>query len=359
MTLVTEADMQGDGSVAIVMRTKDRPVMLSRALDSILSQTYPNWHLYVVNDGGESAAVNDLLASHAEHIAGRITVIHHEKNVGMEGAANAGILAAVEQFVTIHDDDDTWDPLFLEETVSALTSKEGPRFSGMISHCSVVNERIDGMSVIEESRGDWFSYPHIVEFREMLKRNLFPPICLVFRRSVVPQIGGYNESLKMLCDWDFHLRLLMVGDIGVVPRRLANYHIRSNNHLSAYGNSVRGGAHVHDFYRTLYQNSFLRGTFGRDPSATGVISMLMGAIAEGESNLTALSSHFNHMTHAQFDDVKTRVDKVERLIMETKSDIAKLASHIERYAESHDGTNRSQSSGVLRKLIFALRRKST
>jgi len=48
-----DISIKNDGSVAIIMRTKNRPILLARALKSVLEQEYQNWHLYLINDGGE------------------------------------------------------------------------------------------------------------------------------------------------------------------------------------------------------------------------------------------------------------------------------------------------------------------
>mgnify|MGYP001763085457 CR=1 FL=1 len=62
------------GSVAILMRTRDRPVLLARAFASVLSQRCDDWHLFVVNDGGDPAPVDALAARHETGFLGRITV---------------------------------------------------------------------------------------------------------------------------------------------------------------------------------------------------------------------------------------------------------------------------------------------
>ena len=59
----SRAALEPSGSVAVVMRTKDRPVLLPRALASVLSQTHQNWRLYLVNDGGDRQAFDAVLDS--------------------------------------------------------------------------------------------------------------------------------------------------------------------------------------------------------------------------------------------------------------------------------------------------------
>nr|NLD40617.1 glycosyltransferase [Actinomycetales bacterium] len=109
-------------SVAIVMRTKDRPILLSRAIDDVLSQSFRDWELIIVNDGGDPARVEELVSVREASAAGRIRVIHHHESLGMEAASNAAIRASASEFLAVHDDDDTWDPDFLHLTVDYLNT---------------------------------------------------------------------------------------------------------------------------------------------------------------------------------------------------------------------------------------------
>lgn len=118
------ADTLSDGSVAIITRTKNRPVLLARALNSVLEQKYHNWHLYIVNDGGDKHAVDNLVDVYADQFGDKITVIHNEKSLGMEAASNCAFHLANEEFMVIHDDDDSWHPDFLLETVAFLKKNQ-------------------------------------------------------------------------------------------------------------------------------------------------------------------------------------------------------------------------------------------
>ena len=78
-------------------------------------------------------------------------------------------------------------------------------------------------------------------------RNQFPPISFLFSRDIYNEVGGFNEDMPVLGDWDFNLRFLMKADIGLVPEHLANHHIRVTDPESegAYGNTVVSGLNTH------------------------------------------------------------------------------------------------------------------
>ncbi|MBE9593899.1 MAG: glycosyltransferase family 2 protein, partial [Proteobacteria bacterium] len=108
--------------VAIITRTLNRPILLRRAAQSILNQTFEDYIWVVVNDGGEKEPINDAVSNFPED---KVIVIHNPTRVGMEAASNIGLKSSESEYVVIHDDDDTWHPEFLKKTVSYLDAR-GP-----------------------------------------------------------------------------------------------------------------------------------------------------------------------------------------------------------------------------------------
>ena len=91
----------------VVTRTKNRPVLLRRAIESVLGQTHADWIHAIVNDGGDPAPVDLLAAEYAARYRGRLKVIHHAKSMVMQNASNAALRATESEFATVHDDDNS------------------------------------------------------------------------------------------------------------------------------------------------------------------------------------------------------------------------------------------------------------
>lgn len=110
-------------TVAILVRTKGRPRFLSRALENIAQQTFTDYTVCVINDGGDEQATRAVieaspLSSNAQD-SSRVQLLTTAGD-NMEAASNAGLAATTSEYVAIHDDDDLWAPEFLERTVAAL-----------------------------------------------------------------------------------------------------------------------------------------------------------------------------------------------------------------------------------------------
>jgi glycosyltransferase involved in cell wall biosynthesis len=323
------------GSVAVIMRTKNRPLLLHRALSSVLCQTHSKWHLYLVNDGGDRAELERLLASYNAAFGDRLTVIHHAASLGMENASNAGLSRAQEEFVVVHDDDDSWHPEFLEATTSFLSDPANEHCVGVTTGCALITERFGDGEVEEIRRTAWSDNRGLINLGALLTENKFPPICLLFRRAAVERIGQFNGALPVLGDWEFNIRLLMVGEIDFLDRELARYHHREHGGEAAYGNTVVDGRARHERQNMLLRNSILRTAIVEQPGTLGVVQALLlaqremreaaaGSIPEIERRLGAIEATLRQM------DLAASIERRVELIQATVGDIALVASWVRK-----------------------------
>lgn len=243
--------------VSIVTRTRNRPLLLPRALDSLSNQTARNFEWIIVNDGGEKTAV-DRIATDAMNSGLDTRVIHRQTSTGMEAASNAGVAAATKPWILIHDDDDSLLPAFLERTTAFLAQND--HYVGVVTHANRVIEKIEGDQVHTVSTEVLNPRLESVDLALLAVRNQFPPISLVFSREAYDAIGGFDESLPVLGDWDFNLKLVMHGDIGLVPEALANHHHRleTGPDGDSYSNTVTAGHNTHLAWESRYRNHALR-----------------------------------------------------------------------------------------------------
>lgn len=262
--------MNSQPTVSVITRTKDRALLFERALQSVLGQTYQNWHHVIVNDGGNPHAVDKLIHTYAEQYRGRLTVIHHEESKGMEAASNAGVRESDGRYVVIHDDDDSWEPTFIQECIEAHESCKLPSVKGIITHTNQIFERIEKGRVIEERRQDFDSSLTAISLPQISEVNRFLPISFLFERSVFDMIGLFDEDLPVIGDWEFNIRYFMHFDVLVVKKNLANYHIRSVSQ-SNYENTVTAGSDDHALYRALIINKHIREDLAKGLVSKGTI----------------------------------------------------------------------------------------
>jgi SAM-dependent methyltransferase len=220
---VQEDPAQDLGTVAIVMRTRWRLHLLPRALRSVLSQSYPHWHLQIVNDGGSAHLVESEVEPYRHLLHGRLGILHWERQRGMEAASNAGIDAAPGAFIAIHDDDDSWSPDFL---LRMLTWMRAHGHRAAVSRSRVLRERWDANGYRTYAVEEFGPRCEVMGPESLEAQNLFPPISFLFEREVYRQAGPFHEGLPALGDWHFNRRVAALHPIGVCPEALANWHLR-------------------------------------------------------------------------------------------------------------------------------------
>ena len=226
-------------TVAILVRTKGRPRFLSRALENIAQQTFTDYTVCVINDGGDEQATRAVieassLGSNAQD-SSRVQLLTTAGG-NMEAASNAGLAATTSEYVAIHDDDDLWAPEFLERTVAALEE------SGALMCTTRVVERYER----ENAEGEFEVYEERIfhdglpgmGLQFLFRTNRAVPIGILYRRSLHELVGFYDESLPVVGDWEFNMRAASVADILLVDEPLAYWSLRPDAE-GAEANSVK------------------------------------------------------------------------------------------------------------------------
>lgn len=267
---IEELKYDPNKKVGIIVRTKDRPILLRRAINSISNQKLQNFIVVIVNDGGN---INDVLyiLNTSTIDPSKVIIVNNSYSKGMEYASNAGIKAIQTKFIAIHDDDDEWHPDFLLKTISFLSFNNN--YKGVITKSMYVEEEITlSGEIIEKCRIPFNEWVTKIHLSELCVCNIFPPIAFVYDREIYDKIGGYDEKLPVLGDWDFNIRFLLESDIGVIDEILAYYRVRTNLN-SLYPSSLVGGRKLHIEFNALLRNKFIR--LANDKQKYLILSLLL------------------------------------------------------------------------------------
>jgi glycosyltransferase involved in cell wall biosynthesis len=108
--------------VSIILPTFNRADTLSRAVQSVILQKFPDWELLIIDDGS-----TDNTVALVEHLDPRIRIFR-QKNAGVYAARNRGLALSRGEYITFLDSDDEWMPNFLAITVSFLRAHPQEHF---------------------------------------------------------------------------------------------------------------------------------------------------------------------------------------------------------------------------------------
>jgi len=256
--------------VAIIVRTKDRLLFLKRAIESISGQTFKDWEIIIVNDGGIKDDIEKFILPYKNDCKNKIKLVHNEGKIcSRPAAANVGIKSSNSKYVILHDDDDSWEPEFLEKCINSLKNS---KLMGVITYCNGVYEKIVDNSIKIIYKEPFNENPDSISLHKMAVRNTFPPISFLYDRKIHEEIGYYDEELDVLEDWEFNLRFLQKYNIAVIPELLANYHLRPDIKDENLTNTIFGkNKFIHEKFDTIIRNKFLSQDADNKGAGIGVL----------------------------------------------------------------------------------------
>lgn len=207
--------------ISVVMPCFNAQDYLREAVDSVLSQTYGQVELIVVDDGSTDQSQN-ILKSYGD----RIRVIS-QANQGPYPARNLGVNASRGELLAFLDADDWWSPDCLEKLHAALAAHP----QAAVAYCGWQNIGKDG------GRSDPYVPPDY-ELEDKAGRFLraaspWPIHAALVRRQVFDEVGGFDLDLHSCMDYDLWLRIAVARPIVLVPEVMAFYRHHASGQITS------------------------------------------------------------------------------------------------------------------------------
>ena len=238
--------------VGVVIRTKDRPLFVTRALRTVLGQTYRGWRVMLVNDGGDAATLEAAIAADGLAMifgSAAMTTLHLPESIGRSRAFNRGAEALDTEFVCCLDDDDSWDPEFLDALIDLhdRTAVLVPDLGGAAALVTAIREDLvddgDGPHLVTLGEDD---LPHAFKRTDFFldpvayatyRHDLYP-VQWMLRREAVLAAGGFPAAFNVMEDRAFLNRFLQTWRVAILDRKLAFHHRRARRQVDTAQNVV-------------------------------------------------------------------------------------------------------------------------
>jgi glycosyltransferase involved in cell wall biosynthesis len=176
--------------------SSDCPNLLRRAIESVLSQTFTDFELILIDDGSTDGS-EAICREYADKDK-RIKLTRFPKNSGLSAVRyNYGMKVATGDYFMFMFDDDRWFPNAIADLYGAITTYH--KDYGMV------------YGIIEweahKGRKDWLG--SVWSSERILETNFIANLAVIVKREVINIVGGYEEnpSFKRLCDWDLWQRI--------------------------------------------------------------------------------------------------------------------------------------------------------
>lgn len=206
--------------VSVIIPTYGRADYLTRAIDSAISQSYPEVEIIVVDDNNPDTADRkntEAAVSKYLHRAD-FSYLKHETNKNGAAARNTGLRHARGKYIAFLDDDDEFLSEKIEKQVRFL--KLNPQFEG----CYCKTNLMENNNIYY--RSSYSKQGNLALDILTLKSECFTP-SLCIRKEALVQIGGFNEKFKRHQDFELLLKYFTKFQLGFVDEYLLNVHIDS------------------------------------------------------------------------------------------------------------------------------------
>ncbi|MBZ2166167.1 glycosyltransferase family 2 protein [Methanobacterium spitsbergense] len=182
--------------VSIIIPTYNRANLITRAINSILDQSYTNYEIIVVDDGSTDNTKEVIQRFNED----KINYYVHKKNRGAAAARNTGIKYSKGDFIAFQDSDDKWLPEKLEKEMDVFleaSDKIGVVYSGYWH--------------IKDNKKIYIPTPKVTKKEgnihfELLKGNFVSGLSVI-RKICFKKVGLYDENLPNLEDWELYIRI--------------------------------------------------------------------------------------------------------------------------------------------------------
>ena len=194
--------IETDVLVSVVIPTYSRPVFLKRCIGSVMSQTYKNIEIIVVDDNDpdtEARRETELVMQSFADIR-NITYLKHDHNINGSAARNTGWRHSHGQYITFIDDDDAIEPGKIAKQVECLEQLD-PSWGACYTGYRLFKEHGDPQISSEKRFGDCYVAALMRTMFMGSGSNLF------LRKSVVDEVNGYDETFVRNQDIEFLVRV--------------------------------------------------------------------------------------------------------------------------------------------------------
>lgn len=205
--------MKENNLISVIIPTYKQTGNLRTTIESVLSQTYQNVEIIVVDDNNpeteERKQTEELMREYDNNP--QVMYLKHEHNKNGSAARNTGFRASKGEYIAFLDDDDYWEPEKLAKQLDYL----------------LLHSEFDAAYCYTFLKGDAKNPNHACEgniaIQYLTNYVSLQTSCVLFKRNSVETINGFDESFNRHQDYEFLLRFFFAGfKIGCIPEYLSH-----------------------------------------------------------------------------------------------------------------------------------------
>lgn len=201
--------MENNPKISVVLPCYNGASMLPTAIESCINQSCTDWELIIVNDCSTDNTLE--VALYYAGIDSRVKVINNVVNLKLPASLNRGFSEARGEYYTWTSDDNIMHEEMLQELSSFLDEHSD---CGLVASDYMVIDEHDNVKRRVE-------LPDNLE--TMLPLNNYLGCSFMYRSKVAESVGGYNEQLFLVEDYDYWIRISLQFPVERLNKSLYSY----------------------------------------------------------------------------------------------------------------------------------------
>lgn len=179
-------------AVDVIIPTYNRGETILNSINSVLSQTYSNIYVYVIDDCSDDST-EEIVRSITDD---RIKYFRNDKRRGANYCRNLGVKYSSAKYIAFNDSDDIWRSNKIESQMKIISEKDAMVFSPYMLH-----EKNKSVCMGKCSESDVANI-----HRRLLINNVIGTPTILITRDLFEKMDGFSEHMSRFQDWEFCLR---------------------------------------------------------------------------------------------------------------------------------------------------------
>ncbi|MBT4527772.1 MAG: glycosyltransferase [Deltaproteobacteria bacterium] len=193
--------------ISVIIPTFNRKQNVINAIDSVLTQTFDDFELIIIDDGSTDGTDVEIDTKYSK-------VLKYVKtdNLGVSHARNIGVEVSQGEYIAFLDSDDIWHQNKLEKQIKFHLTHPSIHISQTQERWIRKGKRVNPKTIHQKPQGNIFS--------ESLQLCTVTPSSVFIKRDTFKQTTGFDEKMMACEDYDLWIRLAVKHEFGLLDEQL-------------------------------------------------------------------------------------------------------------------------------------------
>lgn len=232
--------------VSVIMPVFNAEKYLEDAIKSVLSQTYKNIELVIVNDG----SIDNTESIVQKYLDNKNIVYIKQDNRGLPSARNTGIKNSTGELIAFLDSDDLWYPNKVEEQVKYFEKHKDVYLIHTAFNMLIGDKIYPRPLKLRLPILNMFYSLHVQGhvYDRIILNNFIGVLTVMIKREAINEVGYFDETMWTGEDWDLWIRVSKKYKIGFINKPLAVYRYNidgMSKNIEKWANAVKNVINKH------------------------------------------------------------------------------------------------------------------